>query len=108
MVPYERSLVAKMLAGVGEIPEIKVCGITDPQRLAERVSTVSFTHSRFTSAELAEKLGNRGIYAWHGNYYALNLSEQLGHEPAGMLRVGLVHYNTGEEVERLLTELRGI
>jgi selenocysteine lyase/cysteine desulfurase len=91
---------------LAEISEIKVWGISDPSRLAERVSTVSFTHQRFTSAQLAEALGSRGIFAWHGNYYALNLSEQLGHEPHGMLRVGLVHYNTGEEVERLLAELR--
>ncbi|MCE9557122.1 MAG: cysteine desulfurase-like protein, partial [Planctomycetes bacterium] len=60
----------------------------------------------FTSAQLAEHLGNRGIFAWHGNYYALNLSEQLGHEPHGMLRVGQVHYNTSEEDERLLAELQ--
>ena len=106
IVPYERTLIKKLLAGLAEIPQIKVWGITDPSRLAERVSTVSFTHQRFTSAQLAEILGSRGIFAWHGNYYALNLSEQLGHEPHGMLRVGLVHYNTGEEVERLLTELR--
>lgn len=106
IVPYERSLIAKLLKGLAEIPEIKVFGITDPSRLNERVATVSFTHARFTSAQLAEHLGSRGIFAWHGNYYALNLSEQLGHEPHGMLRVGLVHYNTGEEVERLLQELR--
>ncbi|MCE9527348.1 MAG: cysteine desulfurase-like protein [Planctomycetales bacterium] len=106
IVPYERSLVAKLLKGLAEMPEIKVFGITDSSRLSERVATVSFTHSRFTSAQLAERLGSRGIFAWHGNYYALNLSEQLGNEPHGMLRVGLVHYNTGEEVERLLTELR--
>ena len=106
IVPYERSLVSRLLAGLAEIPEIKVFGITDPARLNKRVATVSFTHHRFTSTQLAEHLGSRGIFAWHGNYYALNLSEQLGHEPHGMLRVGLVHYNTSDEVERLLTELR--
>ena len=105
IVPYERSLVARLLSGLAEIPEIKVFGITDPARLSERVATVSFKHQRFTSAQLAEHLGSRGIFAWHGNYYALNLSQQLGHEPHGMLRVGLVHYNTGEEVERLIAEL---
>jgi selenocysteine lyase/cysteine desulfurase len=106
IVPYERSLVSRLLAGLTEIPEIKVFGITNPARLSERVATVSFTHPRFTSAQLAEQLGSRGIFAWHGNYYALNLSEQLRQEPHGMLRVGLVHYNTEEEVERLLDELR--
>lgn len=106
IVPYERSLIAKLLKGLAEIPEIKVFGITNPARLNERVATVSFTHQHFTSAQLAERLGSRGIFAWHGNYYALNLSEQLGNEPHGMLRVGLVHYNTAEEVERLLAELQ--
>ena len=105
IAPYERALVERLLSGLAKIPELKVWGITDPKRLAERVSTVSFTHKRFTSAQLAEALGNHGIFAWHGNYYALNLSEQLGHEPQGMLRVGLVHYNTGAEVDRLLAEL---
>jgi selenocysteine lyase/cysteine desulfurase len=57
--------------------------------------------------ELAAYLGERGIFTWDGNYYALNLSEQLGVEPdGGMLRIGLVHYNTAEEVDRLLEALR--
>jgi selenocysteine lyase/cysteine desulfurase len=48
------------------------------------------------------------MFAWHGNYYALHLTESLGLEPEGMLRVGLVHYNTPTEVERLLEALRGL
>ena len=57
--------------------------------------------------ELAAHLGERGIFTWDGNYYALNLSERLGVEPdGGMLRIGLVHYNTAEEVDRLLEALR--
>lgn len=108
IIPYERALLQKLLLGLAELPEIKVWGITDPKRLAKRVSTVSFTHKHFTSVQLAEKLGSRGIFVWHGNYYALNLSEQLGHEPQGMLRVGLVHYNTAEEVDRLLAELQNL
>ncbi|MCP4816857.1 MAG: aminotransferase class V-fold PLP-dependent enzyme, partial [Planctomycetaceae bacterium] len=68
----------------------------------ERVPTVSLTHENLTSAELAERLGQDGIFAWHGNYYALEFTESLGLEPDGMLRIGLVHYNTAEEVTRLL------
>jgi selenocysteine lyase/cysteine desulfurase len=57
--------------------------------------------------ELAACLGERGIFTWDGNYYALNLTERLGVEPSGgMLRIGLVHYNTAEEVNRLLGTLR--
>jgi selenocysteine lyase/cysteine desulfurase len=57
---------------------------------------------------MAERLGRQGFFVWHGNYYALNLTETLGLEPDGMLRVGLVHYNTLTEVERLLEAVRGL
>jgi selenocysteine lyase/cysteine desulfurase len=60
------------------------------------------THARQTPAQLAEHLGDRGIFVWDGNYYALSLTQALGREPDGMLRIGLVHYNTIEEVDRLL------
>ena len=60
-----------------------------------------------TPRRLAEYLGERGIFTWDGNYYALNLTERLGVElSGGMLRIGLAHYNTEEEVERLLAALR--
>jgi selenocysteine lyase/cysteine desulfurase len=59
--------------------------------------------------EFAKFLGDRGIFTWDGNYYALNLTERLGVEQTGgLLRIGLVHYNTPEEVDRLLTALRGL
>lgn len=105
---YERGLIGRMLAGLAEIPGVQVRGITDPKRLAERVSTLAFTHNRIVPAELAERLGEQGFFTWHGNYYALNLMEQLGLEPHGMLRVGLVHYNTAEEVDGLLGAIRGM
>jgi cysteine desulfurase family protein (TIGR01976 family) len=105
---YERELTRRLLAGLAEIPAIQVYGITDPQRYDERFATVSFTHERFTSAEMAQRLGRQGLFAWHGNYYALNLTESLDLEPEGMLRIGLVHYNTFAEVERLVEALHGL
>jgi selenocysteine lyase/cysteine desulfurase len=55
---------------------------------------------------MAQHLAEREIYAWNGNFYALNLTERLGlEENGGLLRLGFTHYNTGEEVERLLTAL---
>ena len=98
---YETELTRQLLAGLNAIEEIKVWGISDLERLGERVPTVSITHDHLTAAQLAERLGQQGIFAWHGNYYALEFTESLGLEPAGMLRIGLVHYNTAEEVERL-------
>ncbi|MEZ6110990.1 MAG: aminotransferase class V-fold PLP-dependent enzyme [Pirellulaceae bacterium] len=79
--------------------------MTDPDRLDERLPTVSITHSRLTSAELATWLADRGVFAWHGNYYALQLTEALDLEPQGMLRLGLVHYNTAAEVARTIEAL---
>jgi selenocysteine lyase/cysteine desulfurase len=62
-----------------------------------------------TPLALATKLGERGFFTWDGSYYALNLSERLGVESSGgFLRIGLVHYNTAEEVDRLLAALREI
>lgn len=98
---YETELTRQLLEGLNAIEQIKVWGISDLARLAERVPTVSITHDNLTAAQLAERLGQQGIFAWHGNYYALEFTESLGLEPAGMLRIGLVHYNTAEEVERL-------
>jgi selenocysteine lyase/cysteine desulfurase len=57
---------------------------------------------------MAQRLGREGLFAWHGNYYALNLTETLDLEPEGMLRIGLVHYNTFAEVERLIEALHGL
>jgi cysteine desulfurase family protein (TIGR01976 family) len=105
---YERQLLVRLLSGLAKLPEVTVFGITDFDRLDERVSTAALTHRRFHSADLAERLGREGVFAWHGNYYALNLSKQLGQEPHGMLRTGLVHYNTAEEVDRLLQLLSNL
>ena len=67
--------------------------------------TVAITHRRLASQELAEYLGERGIFVWSGNFYAQPLTEALGLEPGGLVRIGLLHYNTREEVQRLLSVL---
>ena len=102
---YERGLAEQLLTGLTDVPGLKVWGITKPERLSERVPTVSLTHDRLTPREMAKRLAERGIFVWDGNHYALPLTEALGLEPHGTLRVGLVHYNTGDEVTRLLDEL---
>jgi cysteine desulfurase family protein (TIGR01976 family) len=70
-----------------------------------RVPTFACTSQTRTPRELAERLGERGIAAWHGNYYAVEVMRRLGLDPEGALRIGIVHYNTAEEVDRLLAEL---
>ncbi|WP_020468900.1 cysteine desulfurase-like protein [Zavarzinella formosa] len=103
---YERHLGAHMLAELATLKQVKVHGITDLKRMGERVPTVSFTHAKKSPAEVAEFLGERDIFVWSGNYYALPLTEALGVEPHGMVRVGLLHYNTAAEVNELIHALR--
>ena len=106
-VPYERTLLGRLLGGLREVPGVKVYGITDPKRFGERCATVSLRIGEHNPTQIAKFLGERGIFTWDGNFYALNLSERLGVEAkGGVLRIGLVHYNTVEEVDRLLAGLR--
>lgn len=105
---HERQLALQLLAGLKDNSDVKVWGITAADRIEQRFPTVSITHGRWTATELAEKLGAAGIFVWHGNYYALQLTEALGLEPEGMVRIGAVHYNTREEVDRFLEELAGL
>ena len=102
---YERTLCARLLEGLAELNQVRVWGITDPARLAERVPTVSVTHAKRTPIEIVDHLAERGIFAWHGNFYALEVSQSLGFEPEGLVRLGLLHYNTASEVDRLLAAL---
>jgi cysteine desulfurase family protein (TIGR01976 family) len=103
---HEMALARRLLEGLTERPRYRVRGITDPARLAERAPTVSITATDRTPEELARHLAEREIYAWNGNFYALELTRRLGLEDrGGLLRLGLVHYNTVDEVERLLRAL---
>ncbi len=106
---YERSLAETLIKGLLEIPGLTFYGIREPERFGQRTPTVGVRIDGHTPRQLAEFLGQRGIFTWDGNYYAINLSERLGVEPnGGMLRIGLVHYNTAEEVDRLLAVLHEI
>lgn len=102
---YERSLGTRLIDGLKQIAGVTIWGITDPERFTRRVPTVSFTHERHTPRAIAVHLAEQGLYVWPGNHYALPLTEALGLEPDGTLRVGLLHYNTAEEVDRLLEAL---
>jgi selenocysteine lyase/cysteine desulfurase len=103
---YERGLAEKLIAGLLQVPGLTFYGISDPARFASRTPTVSIRIAGHAPQALADALGRRGIFTWDGNYYALSLSERLGvEESGGMLRIGLVHYNTAAEVDRLLEAL---
>ena len=106
---YERDLVERLIAGLLAIPGLTFYGISDPARFAWRTPTVSVRIAGYTPRVLARSLGERGIFTWDGNYYAIGLTERLGvEEHGGMLRIGLVHYNTANEVDRLMAALHEI
>jgi len=104
---HERELMEQLINGLLAIPGITLYGIKDPKQFNWRTPTVAIRLEGYTPRELAAQLGERAIFTWDGNYYAINLTERLGVETTGgFLRIGLTHYNTSEEVERLLVELR--
>ena len=104
---YESDLCWKMIGGLEEIG-VKIWGITDFSMKQRRAPTVSFTHHSMTAEEIGSALAENGVFTWAGNFYALELSEALGLEPEGALRVGILHYNTAEEVDRFLEVLSEI
>jgi cysteine desulfurase family protein (TIGR01976 family) len=105
---HEMALLSPLITGLLAIPGLKLFGITDPKRFDDRCSTVSIRIGNHNPTDIARFLGDRGIFTWDGNYYALNLAERLGvQDSGGFLRIGLVHYNTAGEVDRLLAALRG-
>jgi cysteine desulfurase family protein (TIGR01976 family) len=104
---YERQLITRLIEGLRNLPSVRIYGITEPERFDARCSTLSLRIGDRHPTEIAKFLGDRGIFTWDGNYYALNLTERLGVESkGGLLRIGLVHYNLAEEVDRLLAALR--
>ena len=106
---HERDLMERLIRGMMSIPKLKLYGISDPRRFDHRCPTLAIRVEGFTPLELAAKLGELGFFTWDGNYYAVNLTERLNVEKdGGFLRIGLAHYNTEEEVSRLLTALRKI
>lgn len=103
---YEFELSRALLSALQSVPGLELYGITDVHKLEQRVATFSFRLKDLHPRRVAEKLGEAGIYVWDGNYYAINVTEQLGLETTGgMVRAGAVHYNTLDEVGRLKEEL---
>ena len=102
IVPYERELGARFLAGLPES-----CRLHGLPTMESRVPTFCLSLRGLTPAEAAERLAERGFAAWDGNYYAVEVMNRLG-LPDGAVRVGIVHYNTAEEVDKLLEALAGL
>ncbi len=104
---YEREMIAYLIAELKAIPGLRIYGITDPARYGERTPTVALTLDGRHPRAVAEHLAAHDIYVWDGNYYALAIMERLGlQERGGAVRVGLTHYNTRAEIDRLTAALR--
>jgi len=106
---YERPLLERLIDGMQAIPGVRIYGITDEKRYHQRTPTIAFTKADIATPDIAKILGDAGIFVWDGHYYAIEVVKRLGlYENGGMIRVGIAHYNTADEVERLLDEVRKI
>jgi cysteine desulfurase family protein (TIGR01976 family) len=106
IVPHEAELARRFLRGLDALPHVRLFGIASLERIAERTPTFSVRVGDRHPVETAKLLGDRGIFVWDGHYYALELMERLGlQETGGAVRIGFCHYNTLEEVDRVLSEL---
>jgi cysteine desulfurase family protein (TIGR01976 family) len=104
---YENQLTAQLIEGVKAISGTRILGITDNDRIADRVPTVSFVHHTKAPIEIVTALDDQGICAWSGHNYALEVVRQLGiDENVGVTRLGIGHYNTEQEVHRMLDVLQ--
>jgi selenocysteine lyase/cysteine desulfurase len=103
---HENDLASRFLAGLAEMPGVRLYGVADPSRLADRVPTFALSVAGVPPAVVADHLGQRGINVWDGHYYAVAVMEHLGLlDAGGLVRVGFVHYNTRAEVDRALRAL---
>ncbi len=104
---YEMTLSERFLRGATAVPGLKVYGITDMENLAQRTPTFAVSLAGYTPEEVATRLGEQGIFVWHGDYYAVAVMERLGlQDKGGLVRIGFVHYNTDQEVNRVLAALK--
>jgi cysteine desulfurase family protein (TIGR01976 family) len=106
---YEMNLYRRLSDGLATIPGLTLYGIADPARFDERTPTAALRLADVAPRRVAEALGNEGIAVWDGDFYATGLIERLGlADEGGVVRIGLTHYNTAAEVDRLLDALRRI
>ena len=106
---YERELAGQLIHGLLAIDGLQFYGIRETNRLGQRAPTVAVRLEGHHPRAVAQYLGEQGIFVWDGNYYALGLSERLDVErTGGMVRIGLAHYNTPGEVERVVEALSAL
>ena len=103
---YELELSTHLIAGLQSIDGVTVQGITEPDAMTRRVPTVSFTHATASPDTIASSLAAQNIFVWSGHNYAVEVARTLGVlDSGGVVRVGPVHYNSIEEIDRFLGAL---
>ncbi len=105
---YEMPLFGRLLDGLASVPGVRLWGIADRARFDQRTPTAAITIDGVSSESASTTLGARGIATWWGDFYAVGPIERLGLEPGGVVRIGLTHYNTAAEIDRLVAELQAI
>ena len=104
---YEEPLTNRLIGGLAQIPGLSIYGITNPNRVKHRVPTVSIRHTNAKPSEIARALARVGIHVWHGHNYAYEPARALDLPlDEGVVRIGLAHYNTIDEVESIITEVQ--
>jgi selenocysteine lyase/cysteine desulfurase len=106
---HERELTEYTLARLREIAGLCLYGIAEPGRASERTPTFCFNLGSWRPEPLSAELGRRGLFTYHGNYYALSAMTALGlEESGGAVRAGYLHYTSAEEAERFCDELASL
>jgi selenocysteine lyase/cysteine desulfurase len=100
---HERALGERFLAGLPE--NVTLYGLPT---MGGRVATFAFNVEGVPTREAATRLGDAGFAVWQGNYYAVEVMKRLGLEESGAVRAGIVHYNTAEEVDGLLSQVAAL
>ncbi len=101
---YERELSVELLDKLSKIKNLKIYGIKDKSRLNQRVPVFSMRKEGKHPEEMAKILASENIFCWNGHFFAIELIRRLGlEEKGGFLRIGLVHYNTIEEIEKFIS-----
>ena len=106
---YEKPLTARLIQGLQTIKGVKIQGITSNNAMHRRVPTVSITHQQHDPVTMAKALAAKNIFVWSGHNYAVEPVKRLGlMDKGGVLRIGLAHYNTVEEVEACVGAIEGL
>ena len=103
---YENELSRYFLNKVWELKSVKVHGIKNTDDVDKRTPTFGLTFEGKTSHQVAEYLAKHGIFAWSGHFYALDVVRSYDLEKEGLLRIGMLHYNTKREIKELISVLK--